>query len=413
MIDRRKVLGAAGVAVGGVAAAGLVAGCGPATATPSWRPPGSNPDPAGPSTGPAELTIVPADAAKNVSPAQPVTVTAVTGTLQNVAITGPGGKAVAGELAADGKSWRSTGTLTYGQTFTVTAAAISAPGATPVSKTSRFSTLKPAKTVSVAFQQSAMGALKTGAKYGVGTVIGVHFSRAPADKDAAAKAIEVISDPQVEVRPHWLDDQTVHFRPEQYWAAGTKVTVNAKVYGVNVGKGVYGKANSSVSFTIGPSRVAIADDDTHQMKVYIDGKLTRTIPISMGKGGTVTTTTGTTDFWTPTGTMIVMTKEPSHQMTSASFGITDPKDPNFYDELITLCCRITYSGVFVHSAPWSVSDQGHRDVSHGCINISPSNAQWFFNTFQLGDVVQVKNTGKKMPTYNSMGGAWMIPWSQY
>jgi hypothetical protein len=220
MIDRRKVL-TAGVAAGGVATVGLVAGCGPDKQTPSWRPPGSNPDPTASSSAPADLTITPADAAKNVSPADGVLVTAVSGTLQACTVTGPGGKTVAGELAEDGKTWRSTGTLTYGQTFTVSASAVAAPGATPVTKTSRFSTLKPAKTVSVSFQQSAMGALKNGAKYGVGQIIGVHFSRAPSDKAAAVKAIEIVTEPQVEVRGHWLDDQTVHFRPEQYWSTGS------------------------------------------------------------------------------------------------------------------------------------------------------------------------------------------------
>jgi lipoprotein-anchoring transpeptidase ErfK/SrfK len=107
-----------------------------------------------------------------------------------------------------------------------------------------------------------------------------------------------------------------------------------------------------------------------------------------------------------------MSRELSHQMTSASYGVTDPNNPNFYDELIELCCRISYSGEFVHSAPWITGDQGKRNVSHGCINISPSNARWFYDNFRLGDVVVVKDTGRPQGIGDSAGAVWDIAWSK-
>jgi lipoprotein-anchoring transpeptidase ErfK/SrfK len=150
------------------------------------------------------------------------------------------------------------------------------------------------------------------------------------------------------------------------------------------------------------------------MKVFIGGRLVRTIPISMGKGGTTTNAQGqTVSFTTRSGPHVVMTKEATHRMTSASFGITDPLHPEFYDEDIKLCCRLTYSGEFTHLATWNVSAHGNTNTSHGCINIGPADAQWFFNRFQLGDVVEVKNTSRQMQLSDGIGGDWTIPFSKW
>jgi lipoprotein-anchoring transpeptidase ErfK/SrfK len=409
-VQRRTVL----VAATGVAAGTALSACTAAGAAPTWNSPGSSP--AGSSSASAEaaadLKITPADAAKNVSPADGVLVTAVSGTLQSVTVTA-GAATVAGEMDADQKTWRSSGRLGYGKTYKVTASVATSSGAQPLTRTVTFSTVTPAKTVAVTFQSSAMAALKNGGTYGVGQPAIVHFSKAPSNKAAAVKALDLTVEPPVEVRWRWIDAQTVHGRPETYWATGTKITINANVYGVNLGKGVYGKANASATYTIGPSRIAIADSRTHMMQVFLNGKVIRNIPVSMGKGGTTTGGSGETiDFWTRSGAHMVVSKELTHRMTSASYGITNPSDPNFYDETIQLCCRISYSGEFVHSAPWSVSAQGHRNVSHGCINISPSNARWFYDTFQIGDMVVVKNTPKTLPVWDGVAD-WTIAWNKW
>ncbi len=158
--------------------------------------------------------------------------------------------------------------------------------------------------------------------------------------------------------------------------------------------------------------MAIADDTTHHMKIYFDGQQVKDIPISMGQGGTTTATDGKTiDFFTRSGVHVVMTSELSHRMTSASYGV-GPDNPNSYDELVELCCRISYTGEFVHAAPWSESDQGKRNVSHGCINISKPNAQWFYDNFGLGDVVEIKGTPRKLALWEAIGG-WDVPWDQW
>jgi lipoprotein-anchoring transpeptidase ErfK/SrfK len=224
----------------------------------------------------------------------------------------------------------------------------------------------------------------------------------------------VVTEPAVEGRWRWLDSQTAAWRPARYWAAGTRITVRVKALGVNLGGGVYGARDTSVDFKIGPSRIAVADSNTKMMKVYINGALVRTIPISMGKGGTTTGSQGQViDFYTRSGPHVIMTTEPSHRMTSASFGITDKNNPNFYDETIELCHRLTYSGEFTHMADWNIWAHGKQNTSHGCINIGPANAQWFYDTFKLGDVVEVRNTPRQMQVGDGTGGVWTIAWSKW
>ncbi|HEY0698776.1 MAG TPA: L,D-transpeptidase, partial [Micromonospora sp.] len=178
------------------------------------------------------------------------------------------------------------------------------------------------------------------------------------------------------------------------------------------GRGVYG-SDASTHFQIGPSRIAIADSRTHRMKCYIDGKLVRDIPVSLGQGGIVKADDGSeVNYWTRSGPHVIMTKEPTHRMRSASYGVSDPDDPNFYDEVIKLCCRISYSGEFVHMADWNIPAHGQRNTSHGCINVGPANARWFFDTFQLGDVVDVRNTPRKMALTDGIGD-WTVPWDKW
>jgi lipoprotein-anchoring transpeptidase ErfK/SrfK len=346
-----------------------------------------------------------------VSPSGQVVVSVQDGTLQTCTVT-TGSKTVKGKWDDTKTTWTSTGALGYGKTYTVAVSVVDSAG-TAAQQTSTFTTLKPKSTAQVAFQANALASLNTGGTYGVGQVIAVRFSRSISNKDAAEKAMTVVTEPAVEGRWRWIDSQTAHWRPAKYWASGTKITVAVSVLGVNLGSGVYGAANASTHFSIGPSRIAIADNNTHIMKAYIDGKLVRTIPVSLGKGGYTKGASGETiDFWTRTGPHVLLSKQATYQMTSSSFGITNKNDPNYYDSTVRLCNRISYSGEFVHMADWNIPKQGHQNTSHGCINVGPANAQWFYDTFQVGDVVEVKGTPKPLPLTDGLGD-WTIPWSQW
>jgi lipoprotein-anchoring transpeptidase ErfK/SrfK len=392
--------GVVGVAAG-AAAAGCSAAAGASTDA-AWTKP---------SAAPIVLTVSPAADAANVSPTEQVVVSATGGKLQSVAVTA-GGKTVDGAIDPDGKTWRSTGALSYGTTYTVTTSLVDSLGA-PVQKTSTFTTLKPTKTLNVTFQANALTALKTGGTYGVGQVVAVRFSKAVTNKSAAEKAITVEATPAVEGKFFWLDKQTVHWRPEKYWAKGTQIKVTVKALGVDFGGGVYGSANSSTHFSIGRSLVAVADNKAHYTKVYVDGQLVRTMACSMGKGGYTKAADGhQIHFWTQNGVHVVLNKAQNVEMDSASYGITDKNNPNYYDENVTLCTRISYSGEFLHAAPWNMADHGKRNSSHGCINLSIADAQWVYDNFIIGDVVEVTNSPKPLPVWDGLGD-WNASWSSY
>jgi lipoprotein-anchoring transpeptidase ErfK/SrfK len=395
-----------------VAVCVLAAGC-THKSNANWQG-GGGPTPGGSSSapaGPGSLTITPATGTAAASVRDPVTVTVQDATLQSVALVNAAGKQVAGEFDADHHNWHSTEPLGYAKAYTVTATATTIKGE-QLTQTSQFTTLKPAHTALPYLRANLMTLLSSQKTYGIGQPIVVWFDRAVTDKAAAERALEVVTEPHVAGAWHWFDKQEVHWRPEAYWKPGTAVTVNAKVYGVKLGEGLYGEADRSVSFTIGTSKIAIADNASHYMKVYFDGKLVRDIPVSMGKGGIVQGVKGPVNYWTNNGVHVIMTHEPVVHMTSASNGIVDPKDPNFYDENVYLALRITYTGEFVHLADWNIPKQGHINSSHGCINVGPANAQWFYDNLGLGDVVEVVNSPRPLDARNGLGD-WTLSWAQW
>ncbi|SCL30219.1 Lipoprotein-anchoring transpeptidase ErfK/SrfK [Micromonospora rhizosphaerae] len=406
MISRRKLI-ATGV---GVTAGLVTAGCsrGPSSGA-TWSHPGLAAASAPPEQ--VQVTVTPAADTKKVSPLEQVVVAVEGGTLKDVSVAA-GSKTVAGELDGDGLTWRSTGKLAYGKTYSVTVSAADSAGAL-TQHTSSFSTVKPSGVASVTFQANALTALRDGGTYGVGLPVMVNFSKPVKNRAEAEQAMLVETTPAVEGRWRWIDSRNAHWRPAKYWTPGTKISVKINLFGRDLGKGVYGGADASTNFTIGPSRIAIADASTHRMKVYIDGRMVRDIPVSMGKGGTVVGADGKiVSYWTASGPHVVMTREPAHRMTSASYGIVDPKDPNYYDEVIKLCVRISYTGEFVHLADWNIGAHGRENTSHGCINVGPDHARWFYDTFRLGDVVDVRNTPRRMGLTDGVGD-WTVPWDKW
>ncbi|MBN9620224.1 MAG: L,D-transpeptidase, partial [Actinobacteria bacterium] len=211
---------------------------------------------------------------------------------------------------------------------------------------------------------------------------------------------------------NWVDNQNVHWRPRTYFPPGTKVTVTAKVYGVRVGPGLYGQSDQSVSFTIGAKHVSVADDKTKQVRVYFDDKLVRTMPTSMGQGGYVTGAGGRQiSLWTMPGTYTVIGHQDPVLMDSSTFGL--PVDsPKGYKEYIYKATQISTDGIYLHQLDSTVWAQRNTDVSHGCLNLNRANAQFFYTTSRVGDVVQVINTGgPKLQIWQN--GDWSVPWSTW
>jgi lipoprotein-anchoring transpeptidase ErfK/SrfK len=328
---------------------------------------------------------------------------------------------VAGTYDPAKATWHSTAELAYNTTYTFSVTGTGKDGK-QYNETHTFTTVQPNNLTMPYFQANSAMSLNGGV-FGVGQPIIVHFDESITNRAAAEKSLVVETDPPGIVGGwYWIDSSTVHWRPRDYWPAGTKVSVFANVYGVNLGGGLYGQANQAASFTVGDSHIAVADAKTHHMKVYINGvqvtsinghDVTAGIPVSMGKGGTETTPEGVTiDFNTNSGVHVVMMKYEKYEMTSASFGIVDKSDPNWYDAMIGKAIRISNDGEFVHLADWNIPQQGHVNTSHGCINVGPNYIYWFYDNFGAGDIVNVTGTPKKLDKRNGLGD-WVVSWDDW
>jgi lipoprotein-anchoring transpeptidase ErfK/SrfK len=358
----------------------------------------------------AEVKIVPAPDARDVDPLAPVSVTAATGMLTDVRMVNDAGRLVDGIMTPDSSSWKPAVPLGYGRTYAITTTSRGSGGVT-TSQVSRFSTLTPGNQAKVYLNTTSGATLQEAGVYGVGTVIVAHFDEPIGDRSAAERRMTVTTSPPVQGSWYWVDDQNAHWRPQQYFAAGTTVTVSANIYGAALGGGLYGQEDGRVSFTIGDSHVSIADDNTKQVSVYQNGKLVRTMPTSMGMGGTQQIAGRTLSFWTPPGVYTVLDKGNPVIMDSSTFGL--PINSRLgYREAINYATRISTDGIYLHELNSTVWAQGNTDTSHGCLNLNADNATWFFNFSRPGDVVEVRNTGGP-PLQIGQNGDWTIPWDQW
>jgi lipoprotein-anchoring transpeptidase ErfK/SrfK len=365
---------------------------------------------AAPAPVPPALTITPTPGADDVDPMARVLVTATTGTLTDVAMVNDAGRAVTGVMTPDNRAWKPTMPLGYGRTYTMTIAS-RGPGGMPARQTASFTTVTPNNQTEVYLTTVAGASIQDGATYGVGMVVVAHFDEPITDKADAERRLKVATNPKVAGSWNWIDDQTAHWRPEKYYAPGTSVTVAANIYGALLGDGLYGQQDEKVSFTIGDSHVSIADDNTKQVSVYDNGKLVRTMPTSMGRGGTETIGGNTLSFWTPSGIYTVMDKANPVIMDSSTFGL--PINSRLgYRVTIPYATRISTDGIYLHQLNATVWAQGNTDTSHGCLNLNGDNAKWFFDFSVPGDIVEVRNTGGQ-PSQLWQNGDWSVPWDQW
>jgi lipoprotein-anchoring transpeptidase ErfK/SrfK len=359
---------------------------------------------------PASIKIEPAPGARDVDPVAPVSVSAKDGTLTDVQMVNDVGKHVAGVLTPDSLVWHPVEPLGYGRTYTITINS-RGTGGKPASQSVSFSTLTPPNQTKVSLRSTSEAPLDDGATYGVGMVIVAHFDEPITDRAAAERRLVVTTSPPVSGSWYWVDDQDAHWRPEHYYSPGTSVTVEAKIYGIALGQGLFGQQDERVSFKIGESHVSIADDHTKQVTVYRNGTLVRTMPTSMGMGGTEQVNGRTLTFWTPPGVYTVLDKGNPVVMDSSTFGL--PKNSRLgYRETINYATRISTDGIYLHQLDATIWAQGNTDTSHGCLNLNGDNAKWFYDFSQPGDVVEVRNTGGP-PLTLQQNGDWTIPWDQW
>ncbi|MFI0349827.1 Ig-like domain-containing protein [Actinomadura sp. 9N407] len=354
-----------------------------------------------PGGGAVNVAVTPVGGAEPQRPDSPIAVQAERGTIANVTVTTKG-DAVEGALNADRTQWRSRWTLAPGTEYAVHATAVGLDGRTRTVST-RFTTAEAKK--ELATKMEAPNAKEV---VGVGMPVILRFDREITDKAAVERALEVRSSKPVEGAWHWFEDDylgpSVVFRTKEYWPAHTDVTVNAHLTGVQGAKGVYGTKNQSLKFRVGDSHISTASENTHKMVVKKNGKVVRKIPVSMGKGGV-------TKYTTTNGVHLTMDKGSPVTMSSDWEGI-GPGSPGYYSLTVYSAVRISNSGEYVHSAPWSVGSQGSDNVSHGCINISPSHAKWFYNFSHRGDPYEVTGSKRELEPDNGWG-YWQLSWKDW
>lgn len=340
------------------------------------------------------LHVDPPNGTTGVRPDAVVTASAEHGRITAVELVADGGAPIAGTLAGDGSSWAAQpDALAPATHYRLTVHGSATRGS--ATHTSSFTTLTP----SALFD--AVVSPDDNQVVGIGAPIVAKFKRPVLNRAAVERRLLVRASPPVVGAWHWFDNQEAHWRPQTYWPAGTVVEVDANLAGVDAGNGVWGRRNITVRFKIGDAHLSTVDISAHTMVVTSNGRTVATYPMSAGRP----------KYPTMGGVHIALEKQQDVLMDSATNGI--PRDsPDGYYEHVFWNVRISNGGEYVHAAPWSVNSQGNNNVSHGCVNLSPGNATWFFNFAQVGDVVEVVNSARA-PTGDAGTRDWNTPWADW
>ena len=241
-----------------------------------------------------------------------------------------------------------------------------------------------------------------GETVGVGMPVIVTFDLPVKNQELFERNMDVTTNKDVEGSWSWISDRVAHYRPKDFWPAGTNVKVNLRLNGLPAGNGIYGQQDQKVPFKIGRKVVSTVDIAAHRLIVRIDDKVARTIPVS----------TGDSKHRTRQGTKVIMEKFPQVDMDAATTGV-DSEDPDYYDiSDVKWAMRVTNSGEFLHAAPWSAPSHGRANVSHGCTGMSTANADWLYHQSKRGDVVKFKNSPRGMEDQNGWTD-WNVSWDDW
>lgn len=343
---------------------------------------------------PLALNITPASDAKNLPITTEIGVNVAHGKINSVMLTEQGGGPVTGAMRPDSTSWMPDKPLKLGKTYTAQVTASGAHGQ-KLTQTANFTTMAAAN-----HRVTASLYMRDGATYGVAMPVVIEFDE-DIPKEARSgieRRIFVTSDPPQEGAWRWFADRQLLYRPAQHWKPGTKLTVRAALDGQPVGKNRFGDKDSSATATVGRDMQLQVDNKTKQLSVYQSGKLVKTMPVSLGKASTPSSS----------GTMVIM--EQAQNTIFDTFAELGPSEG--YRVAVQYAQRLTWGGQFIHSAPWSIWAQGRQNVSHGCVNLSPANAKWLFDVTKVGDPITVRNTEHKLDPGDGWT-AWNMSWEDY
>ncbi|CAM4142566.1 Putative L,D-transpeptidase LppS precursor [Mycobacterium basiliense] len=332
------------------------------------------------------LTFRPADSAADVVPIAPVSVEVGNGWFQRVALTNASGKVVAGAYNQDRTVYTVTEPLGYDTTYTWTGMAVGHDGkAVPVG--GKFTTVTPAKKIDGGFQ------LADGQTVGIAAPIIIQFDSPISDKATVERALTVTTNPPVEGSWAWLPDEAqgarVHWRPREYYPAGTTVAVDAKFYGLPFGDGAYGLQDMSLNIQIGRRQIVKASVPSHRIQVVTDEGVIMDFPCSYGEADLARNVTRN-------GIHVVTEKYADFYMSNPAAGYSNVHE--------RWAVRISNNGEFIHANPMSAGAQGNTNVTNGCINLSTGNAEEYYHSAIYGDPVEV--TGSTIQLSYSDGDIW-------
>jgi lipoprotein-anchoring transpeptidase ErfK/SrfK len=385
-INRRRALGALAL---GITAPSVLAACSEATTKIEEAVQGPPPEPT--------LTFTPEASTVDVTPTEPIRAQVRDGWFQRIALTNPEGKPVAGNLNRDRTEFTTAEPLGYGVEYTWSGSAVGQDGKS-VPVVGSFTTVQPAVTVSGQFQ------LADGQTVGVAAPIIIQFDAAIAEQDRAAveKALTVTTTPAVEGSWGWLPDEAggsrVHWRTKEYYPPGTAVHVDADLYGVPFGQNAYGASDSTLDFTIGRYQLVKAEASSHRIQVLTDAGVIMDFPCSYGEGDLDRNVTRS-------GIHVVTEKYEDFYMTNPAAGYANVRE--------RFAVRISNNGEFIHANPASSGAQGNSNVTNGCINLSITDAEQYFNTALYGDPVEVTGTRIQLSYADGDIWDWAVPWEEW
>ena len=343
----------------------------------------------------AVIDLSVAEGSTDANPVEPIVLTATDGRFDSVVMRNPEGLQVEGEFNPEFTEWRTTEELGYGRQYTLESTATDEAGLV-TRRNASFSTLTPT-IMTAAYLTTGEGSV-----VGIGQPVAVMFDEPIADRRAAQDNIHITTEPAVEGAFYWVSDQEVRWRPAEYWAPGTKIDVHVDIYGQDLGGGMYGQQDAQSSFEIGDAVISRVDDSTKQIVIERNGEVVKTMPTSMGKAATPT----------PNGVYVIGEKHASMIMDSSTYGVAVDSAEG-YRTPVQYATRMSYSGIFVHAAPWSVWAQGSQNTSHGCLNVTTADAKWFYDNAKRGDVFEVTGTvGDTLPGWDGLGD-WNVPWETW
>ena len=391
----RRSRGSTAAAVLAIVAALTLTSCGSGPKV-TWHNPGEV-DAKGDPSEPLKLAITsPEPKAKNVPTSAEIGLKLQGADKLDVTMTSSSGKKVTGDLREDNSSWVPRRQLAYGETYQVAITAINKAG-DKVAKKSSFTTMQPTG------QLTGAGLyLFDDQEVGVGMPVVIEFNRPVNDRAAVERRLFVKSEPAVEGAWHWFSDSQVHYRPKDYWKPGTKLSVRIAIGGFPFGGGWYGKRDRIADNVVVGEDVRLdVDNNTKQLSVIKNGKTIKKMPVSLGKPKSPSSS----------GNMVVMGKEYEAMFDSSTYGVP-VNSADGYRTKVFYAMRLTWGGEFIHAAPWSVADQGRRNVSHGCVNVSTDNARYLFNLVKVGTPVSVRNTETRVGKGDGWTG-WDMSWEDY